>query len=66
MSELFWSQGHIAWPIFCALVFTALLGLIMDYSWRVLRMRSAYLGLFGAALWLCGILAIVLSANSVQ
>lgn len=66
MPELFWSHGHIALPLFCALVFTAVLGLIMDYSWRVVRMRSSYLAVGGVALWLCGILAIVLSANSVQ
>jgi len=59
MREFFWSGAHIAWPLFFVVVLTALMVIGMDYCWRVVRIRSAYLALVGAALWLVGTVLII-------
>jgi len=63
MGEQLWFQGHLAWPLFCVIVFTALLGLVVDYCWRVVRMRSAYLALVSGALWLAGMGVILIISS---
>ncbi len=63
MHDLFRASGDIAWAFFCALVFTAVIGLLVDYSWRLLRMRSAYLALVSGAIWLVVIVLIGVFAS---
>jgi len=55
MTPFVWSAGHIGWPLFGILVFSALCLLATDIVWRTTRTSFRKLGACVALTWMIGI-----------
>ncbi|RJS94736.1 hypothetical protein [Salinisphaera sp. Q1T1-3] len=51
-------HGHIAWPLFAALVYSALVFLGADLAWRCIRLPVQRLAVCVLLVWLGGLLVI--------
>lgn len=58
MKSIFWSHGHIAWPLFASLLFSMLLFLSGDFVWRLTNTRFWRLSFYCLCAWLIGIVLI--------
>lgn len=61
MTSFVWSGGHIGWPLFGIVVFTMLAILAADLVWRVVRIPIRRLLACAAAIWIAGIVGLIVS-----
>lgn len=59
MSELFFADGRLSWVFFGLLVFTLGSLLVTDWVWRLVTMRAWILLPLALALWMTGIVGIL-------
>ncbi|MDA3919342.1 MAG: hypothetical protein PF501_01470 [Salinisphaera sp.] len=57
MTDWFWSHGHLAWPLFVALVYSGVLVLLADYCWRLVTLPARQILAGVLAVWLLGLIA---------
>lgn len=55
MTPFFWSAGHIGWPIFGIIVFSAVCILGSDIVWRLVRVSFRKLLLCTGVIWVAGV-----------
>lgn len=55
MTPFLWSAGHIGWPIFGIVVFSAVCILVSDVVWRIVQVSSRKLLLSSCAIWVAGV-----------
>ena len=59
MTSVFWSHGHLGWPFFAVLVYSALCLLAGDIIWRLVPAPSRKIHAAMALVWVAGTVAIV-------
>lgn len=59
MTLFFWSGGHIGWPLFGLIVFSACCLIVADIVWRVARFPFRRLLLAAGMVWAIGVAAVV-------
>lgn len=58
MTPLLWSQGHVAWPLFAAIVFSVVCLIATDIAWRMNRTRFRNFAVASGVTWVAGIIVI--------
>lgn len=64
MTSFFWSQGHIGWPLFGLLVFTAAWLLVTDVLWRTASTRVRIFAPVAGLAWIIGMVIILVIARA--